>query len=205
MTDEQRPLPLRKRTAESLFGQRILTLDSALDDEIGTQLCSQLVMLSDDDPVADIALWINSPGGSVPAMLAITDIMRLIPNDVITVNLGMAYSAGQFLLCSGTRGKRFITPHAKVLLHQGSAGIGGYAPDIELQADDLRHVRDTVLTIIAEQTGHTREKIFDDSLRDHVFTASESVDYGFVDHIVTDIAQIRPLSPAVTGFEVSHA
>ena len=205
MTDEQRPLPLRKRTAESLFGQRILTLDSALDDEIGTQLCSQLVMLSDDDPVADISLWINSPGGSVPAMLAITDIMRLVPNDVITVNLGMAYSAGQFLLCNGTRGKRFITPHAKVLLHQGSAGIGGYAPDIELQADDLRHVRDTVLTIIAEQTGQTREKIFDDSLRDHVFTASESVDYGFVDHIVTDIAQIRPLSPAVTGFEVSHA
>lgn len=205
MTEEQHHLPLRKRTAETLFGQRILTLDSALDDDIGTQLCSQLVMLSDDDPAADIALWINSPGGSVPAMLAITDVMALIPNDVITVNLGMAYSAGQFILCNGTRGKRFIAPHAKVLLHQGSAGIGGYAPDIELQADDLRHVRDTVLTIIAEQTGQTCERIFDDSLRDHVFTATECVEYGFVDHIVTDIAQIRPRSAAAAGFEVSNA
>lgn len=202
MSDNPTPLPLRKRTAESLLSQRILMLDSALDDEIGAQLCAQLVMLAAEDPIADIALWINSPGGSVPAMLAIMDTMRLIPNDVITANLGMAYSAGQFLLCNGTRGKRVILPHAKVLLHQGSAGIAGYAPDIELQADDLRHVRDTVLTIIAEQTGQPLERIFDDSLRDHVFTATESVDYGFVDHVVDDIGRIRPLTPATTGFGV---
>ena len=179
-------------------------LDSALDDEIGSQLCAQLVMLSADDPDADIALWINSPGGSVPAMLAIMDTMRLIPNDVATVNLGMAYSAGQFLLCCGARGKRYILPHAKVLLHQGSAGIGGYAPDIELQADDLRHVRDTVLGVIAEQTGQPLERIFDDSLRDHVFTAAESVDYGFVDHVVDDISRLRPRATASTGFGVGH-
>ncbi|MYR06290.1 ATP-dependent Clp protease proteolytic subunit [Gordonia sp. SID5947] len=204
MSDEQRFLPLRRRTAESLLTQRVLMLDSALDDEIGSQMCAQLVMLASEDPVSDIALWINSPGGSVPAMLAIMDTMRLIPNDVSTVNLGMAYSAGQFLLCCGTRGKRYALRHAKVLLHQGSAGIGGYAPDIELQADDLRHVRDTVLTIIAEQTGRPVEKIFADSLRDHVFTAEESVEYGFVDHIVDDLTQIRPLTPAVTGFGVAR-
>ena len=200
MTEATRTLPLSKQTAESLLGQRILMLDSALDDEIGSQLCAQLVLLSAHDPVSDIALWINSPGGSVPAMLAITDTMRLVPNDIVTVNLGMAYSAGQFLLCCGTRGKRFALHHAKVLLHQGSAGIGGYAPDIELQADDLRHVRDTVLAIIAEQTGQARERIFDDSLRDHVFTATEARDYGFIDHVVDTLAQIRPAAPSAAGF-----
>ncbi|MBD0020479.1 ATP-dependent Clp protease proteolytic subunit [Gordonia pseudamarae] len=204
MSDEKRNLPLSKATAESLLNQRILMLDSALDDEIGSQLCAQLVLLSAHDPTADIALWINSPGGSVPAMLAIADTMDVIPNDVATVNLGMAYSAGQFLLCCGTPGKRYALPHAKVLLHQGSAGIGGYAPDIELQADDLRHVRDTVLGLIAARTGQPMDRIFDDSLRDHVFTAQESIDYGFIDHIVDGVAQVRPHAPAASGFGVSR-
>ncbi|MBE7194108.1 MAG: ATP-dependent Clp protease proteolytic subunit [Gordonia polyisoprenivorans] len=202
MSEHKTSPPLRKRTAESLLNQRILMLDSALDDEIGSALCAQLVMLSAHDPVADIGLWINSPGGSVPAMLAIMDTMRIIPNDVVTVNLGMAYSAGQFLLCCGTRGKRYILPHAKVLLHQGSAGIGGYAPDIELQADDLRHVRDTVLGVIAERTGQTRDRVFADSLRDHVFTAEEALAYGFVDHVVDSVAQLRPAAATPAGFGV---
>ncbi|GAB25561.1 ATP-dependent Clp protease ATP-binding subunit ClpP [Gordonia polyisoprenivorans NBRC 16320 = JCM 10675] len=202
MSEQKTSPPLRKRTAESLLNQRILMLDSALDDEIGSALCAQLVMLSAHDPVADIGLWINSPGGSVPAMLAIMDTMRIIPNDVVTVNLGMAYSAGQFLLCCGTRGKRFILPHAKVLLHQGSAGIGGYAPDIELQAEDLRHVRDTVLGVIAERTGQTRDRVFADSLRDHVFTAEEALAYGFVDHVVDSVAQLRPAATTPAGFGV---
>lgn len=202
--DTPTPLPLRKRTAESLLSQRILVLDAALDDEIGTQLCAQLVTLSVEDPSADIALWINSPGGSVPAMLAIADTIDLIPNDVVTVNLGMAYSAGQFLLCCGAPGRRFIFPHAKVLLHQGSAGIGGYAPDIELQADDLRNVRDTVLGIIANRTGQSVDRIFDDSLRDHVFSAEEAITYGFVDHIVGDVAAIRPVATAAAGFGVGR-
>lgn len=189
---ENRPLALGRRTSEELLAQRVLLLDSALDDEIGSQLCAQLVLLADDDPTTDISLWINSPGGSVPAMLAIMDTMRLVPNDVSTVALGMAYSAGQFLLCNGTRGKRFVMPHAKVLMHQGSAGIGGYAPDIELQADDLRSVRDTVLAIIAEQTGQSPETIFTDSLRDRVYDAEAAVAYGFVDAVVSDLAQLRP-------------
>lgn len=191
MSDDRTPL-LGRRTAEELLAQRVLLLDRPLDDENGSQLCAQLVLLADEDPTTDISLWIHSPGGSVPAMLAIRDTLRLLPNDVATVALGMAYSAGQFLLCSGTRGKRFVMPHAKVLMHQGSAGIGGYAPDIELQAEDLRSVRDTVLAIIAEETGQPPERIFSDSLRDRVYTAEEAVAYGFADAVVSDLAQLRP-------------
>jgi ATP-dependent Clp protease protease subunit len=199
MTDEQRPLALGKRTAEDLLGQRILLLDTPLDDEIGALLCAQLVLLSADDPTTDISLWINSPGGSVTAMLAIADTMRLVPNDVSTVVLGMAYSAGQFLLCSGTEGKRYALPHAKVLLHQGSAGIGGNAVDIELQADDLRHMRDTVVRIIADRTGKSVDQVFEDSLRDHMFTAEEAREYGFIDHVVSDLSQVRPKPRRTTG------
>lgn len=199
MNDEHRPPTLGRRTAEDLLGHRILLLDTALDDEIGAMLCAQLVLLSAEDPVSDISLWINSPGGSVTAMLAIADTIRLIPNDVSTVVLGVAYSAGQFLLCCGTHGKRYALRHAKVLLHQGSAGIGGSAPDIELQADDLRQMRDTVLGVIAERTGHSAAKVFEDSLRDHMFTAEEARDYGFVDHVVTELGQLRPTRRRTTG------
>ena len=205
MTDEQRPPALGRRTAEDLLGQRILLLDTPLDDEIGALLCAQLVLLSADDPATDISIWINSPGGSVTAMLAIADTMRLLPNDVSTVVLGMAYSAGQFLLCCGTQGKRYALPHAKVLLHQGSAGIGGSAVDIELQADDLRHMRDTVLAIIAARTGKTVEQVFEDSLRDHMFTADEARDYGFIDHVVTDLGQLRPAPRRTTGLRVDQS
>ncbi len=191
MSDDRTPL-LGRRTAEELLAQRVLLLDQPLDDENGSQLCAQLVLLADEDPTTDISLWINSPGGSVPAMLAIMDTMRLVPNDVSTVALGMAYSAGQFLLCTGTPGKRFVLPHAKVLMHQGSAGIGGYAPDIELQAEDLRSVRDTVLALIASATGQPLERVFSDSLRDRVYTAEEAVAYGFADAVVSDLAQLRP-------------
>ncbi len=198
MSDE-RPRTLSRRTAEDLLGHRILLLDSPLDDEIGAMICAQLVLLSADDPVTDISLWINSPGGSVTAMLAIADTIELISNDVSTIVLGMAYSAGQFLLCCGTHGKRYALPHAKVLLHQGSAGIGGSAPDIELQADDLRQMRDTVIGIIAERTGQSVEKVFEDSLRDRMFTAEEARDYGFLDQVVTQPGQVRPTPRRTTG------
>ncbi|MVA74686.1 ATP-dependent Clp protease proteolytic subunit [Auraticoccus sp. F435] len=186
------PPTVRERTASDLLDQRVLLLDGELDDSLGTQLCAQLVLLSVADPESDIALWINSPGGSVPAMLAIRDTMEMIPNDVATLGLGMAASAGQFLLAAGTRGKRYVLPHGKVLLHQGSAGIGGSAVDIELQAEDLRAMRDTVLQLTAEQTGKTPEQIFTDSLRDHWYSAEEAREYGFVDHVVTSFDQVRP-------------
>lgn len=175
-------------------------LDGPLDDDNGTMLATQLIALAAEDPVTDIALWIHSPGGSVPAMLAIRDIMRTIPNDVSTLVFGIAYSAGQFLLSAGTKGKRKALPNARVLLHQGSAGIGGAAVDIELQADDLRHTRDTVLRLVAEDTGQPFARVFEDSLHDHWYTAEEAREYGFIDTIVASFDDFKPRSRATAGF-----
>lgn len=173
-----------------LFERRIIVLGDALEQDTSNRLCTSLLLLAARDPRADIILAINSPGGSVPGMLAIRDCMRGIPNDVATVNLGMAYSAGQFLLSAGASGKRYILPHAKVLLHQGSGGIGGTAQDIEIQAADMRHTRDTVLTCIAEDTGQDVADVARDSLRDRWFTADESLAYGCVDHVIADLGII---------------
>lgn len=183
-----------------LYERRVLVLDGPLDDDNGTLLMTQLIALATEDPATDIELWIHSPGGSVPAMLAIRDIMRTIPNDVSTLVLGIAYSAGQFLLSAGTQGKRRALPNSRVLMHQGSAGIAGTAVDIELQADDLRHTRDTVLRLISEDTGQPVERIFDDSLHDHWYTAEEALDFGFIDTIVQSFEAIRPRDRQRTGF-----
>ena len=168
-------------------------LGDELDQAGGNRLIAQLLTLAADDPRRDIRFWINSPGGSVPAMLAIMDVMRAIPNDVATIAVGMAASAGQFLLTAGTPGKRFALPHARILMHQGSAGIGGTAVDVELQADDLRYTRDTVLGITAELTGQPIERIAQDSLRDRWYTAEQAVEYGFIDRVV---ARLRRAAPA---------
>ena len=177
---------------QALFEQRTLVLGEPLEQRNSNRLCHGLLLLAAEDPHSDIRLLINSPGGSVPGMLAIRDCLRTIPNDVSTVNLGMAYSAGQFLLSSGTRGKRYCMPHAKVLLHQGSGGIGGTAMDIAIQADDLRHTRDTVLGLIAEDTGQPVEQIERDSQRDRWFTAEEAQAYGFVDAVVQSLDDVLP-------------
>jgi ATP-dependent Clp protease, protease subunit len=192
MSDNEKPPLFDDRARRELYQQRVLVLDGVLDDDNGTLLATQLMTLAAENGGADIALWIHSPGGSVPSMLAIRDVMRLIPCDVSTLALGIACSAGQFLLSSGTRGKRRAMPHARVLMHQGSAGIGGAAVDIELQANDLRHTRDTVLGLIAEDTGQPVERVFEDSLHDRWYTAQEALDYGFVDAIVSDFDQIAP-------------
>jgi len=180
--DEKNPL-FTERVREQLRHQRILVLDGVLDDDNGTLLATQLLTLAAEDPAADIALWIHSPGGSVPSMLAIRDVMRLVPCEVSTLVLGLACSAGQFLLSAGAKGKRFALPHARILMHRGSAGIGGSAADIEVQANDLRHMVDTVLPV---------ERIFDDSLHDHWYTAAEARDYGFIDEIVDSFGQVMP-------------
>ncbi|APH01385.1 ATP-dependent Clp protease proteolytic subunit [Janibacter indicus] len=200
MSETPTPSPFDDRARRELLRQRVLVLDGVLDDDNGTLLMSQLMSLAADDPTNDIALWIHSPGGSVPAMLAIRDIMRLVPNDVSTLALGIACSAGQFLLSAGTPGKRRALPHSRVLLHQGSAGIGGTAVDVELQADDLRHTRDTVLGLIADDTGQPLERVFEDSLRDRWYSAQEALDYGFVDEIVTSYADVVPGGRTPTGF-----
>lgn len=198
MAIDETTRPPTDPTQARLLDQRILLLDGELDDRGGTRLAAQLFLLSAEDPRADISLWINSPGGSVPAMLAVRDAIRLVPNDVSTLALGMACSAGQFLLTAGTRGKRFALPHSKILLHQGSAGFGGTAVDIELQADDLRHTRDTVLGLIAEHSGVPVERIFEDSLRDRWFTAAQARDYGLLDAVLESLDMVRP-QRAVTG------
>ena len=154
-----------------LLHQRIIVLGQEVDDPIANRICAQLLLLSAEDPRSDISLYINSPGGSVSAGLAIMDTMRLIPNEVSTLAMGLAASMGQFLLSAGTPGKRYALPHARVLLHQGSAGIGGTAVDIEIQAQNLEHTRDVVLGLIAENTGQPLERIERDSLRDRWFTA----------------------------------
>ena len=190
MPNESTPPRFTDRVRQELAHQRILVLDGALDDDNGTLLTTQLLSLAAEDAVTDITLWIHSPGGSVPSMLAIRDVMRLVPNDVSTVALGLACSAGQFLLSAGTRGKRFALPHARVLMHQGSAGIGGSAVEVVVQAGDLRHTRDTVLGLIAEDTGQPIETIFEDSLHDRWYTATEALDYGFIDAVVTSLDQV---------------
>lgn len=192
-TDADRPPLFDHRLRERFLDQRVLVLDGVLDDDNGTVLAAQLLSLAGDDPTKDIALWIHSPGGSVPSMLAIRDVMRLVPCDVATLALGLACSAGQFLLSAGTPGKRYALPHARILMHQGSAGIGGSAVEVEVQADDLRHTRDTVLGIIAEDTGQDIDRIFADSLHDRWFTTGQALEYGFIDHVVDDLSQVMPV------------
>ena len=189
----------------TLLERRVLVLDGVLDDDNGTLLAAQFLTLADEDPAADIALWINSPGGSVPSMLAIRDVMRLIPCDVSTLAFGIACSAGQFLLSAGTHGKRFALPHARILMHQGSAGIGGSAVEVELQAADLRRTRDTVLGLIAADTGQPAERIFEDSRHDHWYTAVEAREYGFVDAIAETFAQLMPSRKRPFGLTATMA
>nr|WP_245701056.1 ATP-dependent Clp protease proteolytic subunit [Sanguibacter gelidistatuariae] len=174
--------------------QRIIVIGQEVDDELAARVCSQLLLLAVEDP-ADITLLINSPGGSVSAGLAMYDTLRLIPNDVRTVAMGLAASMGQFLLAAGTPGKRFALPHARVLMHQGSAGIGGSAVDIAIQAENLEHTKKVLLTLISEHTGQPYERVVVDSDRDRWFTAEQARDYGFVDAVASSLADILPVGP----------
>lgn len=202
MSDDEKGRLFNERARRELYERRVLVLDGVLDDDNGTLLATQLIALAAEDASADISLWIHSPGGSVPSMLAIRDVMRLVPCDVSTLALGIAYSAGQFLLSAGTRGKRRALPHARVLMHQGSAGIAGTAVDIELQANDLRHTRDTVLRLIAEDTGQPVQRVFEDSLHDRWYTAAEAIEYGFIDEIVQSFDDIAPHTHRYFGLGV---
>ena len=166
-----------------LLKERIIWLGSEVRDDNANVICSQLLLLSAEDPERDIFLYINSPGGSVSAGLAIYDTMQFIPNDVVTVATGLAASMGQFLLSSGTKGKRYATPHARILMHQPSGGIGGTASDIRIQAELILHMKRVMAELTAEQTGQSVETILKDNDRDKWFTAQEGLDYGFFDHI----------------------
>jgi ATP-dependent Clp protease protease subunit len=205
MASESKTPVFTEQLRLSLLPRRVLVLDGVLDDDNGTVLATHLISLAEEDPDTDIALWINSPGGSVPSMLAIRDVMRLIPCDVATLALGIACSAGQFLLSAGTRGKRYALPHSRILMHQGSAGIGGSTVEVELQAADLRQTRDTVLGLIAQDTGQPIEQIFEDSRHDHWYTSAEARDYGFIDQIASTFAQLLPARRRSMGLRPTRA
>jgi ATP-dependent Clp protease, protease subunit len=167
-----------------LLKERIIFLGSAVEDSMANAICAQLLLLAAEDSDRDIFLYINSPGGSVSAGMAIYDTMQFVSNDVATVGLGLAASMGQFLLCAGAKGKRYATPHARIMMHQPSGGIGGTAADIAIQAEQMLYVKKTMAERIAYHTGQSIDQIENDSDRDRWFSAEEAREYGFIDHVV---------------------
>ena len=168
---------------DRLLKDRIIWLGSEVRDENANEICAKILLLAAEDSEKDIYLYINSPGGSITAGMAIYDTMQFVPNDIVTVGIGMAASMGQLLLTSGTKGKRYITPNARVLLHQPSGGFGGTAADIQTQAKVILDMKQRMAELTAEQTGKSIEQILKDNDRDNWFTAQEALEYGFVDHL----------------------
>ncbi len=172
-----------------LLRERIIWLGDEVRDDNSNAICAQLMLLAAEDPDKDIYLYINSPGGSITAGMAIYDTMQYIKPDVATVAMGMAASMGQFLLSSGAPGKRYATPHARVMMHQPSGGIYGTATDIRINAELIMHMKKVLAELTASQTGKTIEQISKDADRDRWFTAPEALEYGFVDKVITSAAE----------------
>jgi ATP-dependent Clp protease protease subunit len=170
---------------ERLLGERIVFLGTPVDDDVANRITAQLLLLAAEDSKRDITFYINSPGGSVTAGMAVYDTMQLIEPDVSTWALGLAGSMGQFLLSSGTPGKRYALPHTRIVMHQPSAGIGGTASDIAIQAEQFKLTKREMAELTAQQTGQTVEQITKDADRDRWFTAEAAKAYGFIDHVVT--------------------
>src|SRR6059058_1965973 len=173
-----------------LLRERIIFLGSEVTDAVANRICAQLLLLTAEDPERDINLWINSPGGSVYSGMAIYDTMQFIENDVQTVAMGMAASMGQFLLCAGAPGKRFALPHARIMMHQPSGGIGGTAADIAIQAEQMLYIKRTLFERTAFHTGQPIEQIERDADRDRWFTAEEAKEYGFVDQVIRSAVEV---------------
>jgi ATP-dependent Clp protease, protease subunit len=187
--------PLGDMLFQRLLRHRIIFLGQQVDDDLANRICAELILLAAEDDKRDISLYINSPGGSVYAGMAIYDVMQFVPNDVVTYAMGMAASMGQFLLCAGAAGKRYAMPHAAVLMHQPSGGIGGTATDIRIQAEQSLYIKRLMAERIAMHTGKSVEQIEEDSDRDRWFTAEEARDYGFVDHVVRSARDVPNGSP----------
>jgi ATP-dependent Clp protease protease subunit len=175
---------------QRLLRERIIFLGSVVEDSNANAICAQMLLLAAEDPDRDIFLYINSPGGSVTAGMAIYDTMQFVKNDVATVAMGLAASMGQFLLCAGAKGKRYATPHARIMMHQPSGGLGGTASDIKIQAEQMLYTKRTMAELIAGHTGQTFETIQNDSDRDRWFSADEALAYGFVDQVVQSAGQV---------------
>ena len=174
---------------QRLLRNRIIFLGQQVDDDIANRIAAEMLLLSAEDSHRDINVYINSPGGSVYAGLAIYDVMQFVPNDVATFAMGMAASKGQFLLTAGAPGKRYALPHATILMHQPSGGIGGTASDIRIQAKQMLYVKEPLFERTAHHTGQSVEQIAQDADRDRWFSAQEAKDYGFVDHVISSAAE----------------
>jgi ATP-dependent Clp protease protease subunit len=172
-----------------LLNERIIFLGQQVDDDIANKITAQLLLLA-ADPEKDVYLYINSPGGSVTAGMAIYDTMQYIPNDVVTIAMGMAASMGQFLLTGGTAGKRFALPHTDIMMHQGSAGLGGTVSDIKIQAQYLLRTKKTMTELTALHSGQSVETILRDADRDRWFTPEEAKEYGLIDEIIRNASGV---------------
>lgn len=171
---------------ERLLRERIIWLEGEVRDDNSNRIVKQLQVLSAEDPEKDITLYINSPGGSVSAGMAIYDAMMLVPNDVATVAMGLAASMGQFLLCAGAAGKRSATPNTRIMMHQPLGGIGGTASDIKIQAEQMLQLKKKLAQLIAQHSGQPLDKIEADSDRDSWFTADEAKSYGLIDFVISN-------------------
>jgi ATP-dependent Clp protease protease subunit len=194
-TAEAPPLVMGDQLFARLLRHRIILLGQQVDEDIANRICAELVLLAAEDAKADISIYINSPGGSVYAGLAIYDVMQYVPNDIATYAMGMAASMGQFLLCAGTEGKRFALPHAQILMHQPSGGIGGSASDIRIQAEQMVYIKRTLAQRTAFHTGQTVEQIETDADRDRWFTAEQAREYGFVDRVISSAVEVPSTGP----------
>jgi ATP-dependent Clp protease, protease subunit len=175
---------------QRLLRHRIVFLGQQVDDDIANRIAAEILLLSAEDSHRDISLYINSPGGSVYSGLAIYDVMQFVPNDVATFAMGMAASMGQYLLTAGAPGKRYALPHATILMHQPSGGIGGTASDIRIQAEQMLYIKKTLFERTAFHTGQSIEQIEKDADRDRWFTAEDARDYGFVDHVIRNAGEV---------------
>lgn len=173
-----------------LLKNRIVFLGSEVNDVVANFITAQMLYLEGEDPDKDIWLYINSPGGSVTAGMAVYDTMQFVAPDVGTICMGLGASMGQFLLCAGARGKRYALPHARIMMHQPSAGMAGQAADIAIQAEQLKYIKDLLAERIAEHTGQTKEQVNLDSDRDRWFTAEDARDYGIIDHVIVRRGQM---------------
>ena len=184
------PMGLGDSVYQRLLKERIIWLGGEVRDDNANAICAQLLLLAAEDPDRDIYLYINSPGGSVTAGMAIYDTMQYVKPDVVTVGMGLAASMGQFLLTAGAPGKRYITPHTRVLLHQPLGGAGGSATDIRINADLILGMKKELAQITASRTGKSVEQVEADGDRDHWFTAQEALEYGFVDRVIDSPQEI---------------
>jgi ATP-dependent Clp protease, protease subunit len=183
-------LPFGDQLFQRLLRHRIIFLGQQVDDDIANRICAELVLLASEDDKRDISVYINSPGGSVYAGMAIYDVMQYVPNDIATYAMGMAASMGQFLLTAGAPGKRYALPHAQILMHQPSGGIGGTASDIRIQAEQMLYIKRTLFERTAYHTGQPIEQIEKDADRDRWFTAEEAKEYGFVDQVIRSAIEV---------------